>query len=264
MRRSNLSWTQAAAAVPCSVTTLRKWFRIPGRKLTYRLLGKVAAFVGLSPEEALNETGGITGEYRRAHAVRPKSRRRRTGAAIRKTAAALRGRTRPRTVAEKVRASWAANTSARAAASERLRQYNRTTEGATMRRLLNLLRWQPNPSENRIREHAVVVAAERGCSPTAVLHIWAKPLRKHSLWAPSPRGRRPDETVHRFVLHLDATWPHVGKSGRRQAGFYEAAAAAWNAQHPEPKRHFDDGEALHHWVKDHLPACILQESELHP
>jgi hypothetical protein len=232
---------------------LRRWFKITGSSTAGETLAKLAAVLGLSEAEALQEAGGQTahdahvrnGRAQAAGAFATNRLKGYTPKVVRKRAAAQTGLKRsPETVARLRAANGAPEQVARAREWMLARQ--RTFPMRALTRLGHLLGREPAPPPDRVREFAEQVAGELGATPDLVLTAWRPTLVRKGL---VPKGGRPRKGVRlRIMMELRATWPRK-RDGDMGDGFWrevakrfsdaegedvdEVTARVWWSQQPE-------------------------------
>jgi transcriptional regulator with XRE-family HTH domain len=252
---SNLTLKDVATATGLSRTTIRKWYQERGRYLTSTSLSRIAAYLGLSAEAALEAAGGKTGEEemaRAGHATIDANRPTPGTVAFRrarkKAGAATKDRPHSESHTAAIRDSLI-RAGAPAYGAAKLRAVQATASGAACQRLWIRLRWHPRPSRAEIRSWAQEVGRRIGQSPAAVLDAWIPHLEDRALW--SPRGRKSNERRHHIIAALRERWPG------RMHGFWDAAAELVGVAEKRDWSAFE----LAQWWAQHQHYCLGAEPD---
>jgi transcriptional regulator with XRE-family HTH domain len=211
MAESSLTLQDVATATGLSRATIRKWYQIHGRYLTSTSLGKLAGYLGMAYESALEAAGGKTGEEEMARTgrltiatARPAPGTPRFREARIKAGAAMQGRPHSEAWRAKIRAGIIA-AGAPAYGAAKLRTVQATPEGAAQQRLWIRLRWHPHPRRAEVIAWAREVSARLGRPDAEILEAWKPYLTERGIWVLG--GRPPAERRHYLVAALVERWP---------------------------------------------------------
>lgn len=246
---SSLTLSGVATATGLSRATIRMWYLERGRYLTSASLSRVAAYLGMSYESALEAAGGKTGEEEMARTgrlniatARPAPGTRRFVQARTRAGKSIRGRPHGPEWNARIRLGLIA-AGAPSYGAAKLKAVQATQDGQARQRLWQWLRWHPHPTRDEVRAWARVIGARLNQRPGWVLAAWLPYLESRGLW--SRAGRRANERRHAIVETLRERWP-AGMHGS-----WDAAAILVSKADNYPI----DGPALAQWWRDHKGGC---------
>lgn len=237
--------------------TFYNWMKSKDTTTSRDNIARLAAVLGITEEQAIEEAGGITAEQRRSIMARriiyegrltggntPESRR--------KAAASQRGQPRSLEAREKARRTMQGSPMA-ARARGRLVAWLASPQGRLVHRLLPFLARNPSPTEGQVQLWADRVAILSETRREVVLAAWRPYLQKRGLWPKG--GRRGLEDRHRLVQELMDTWPKK-KNGALADGFWGHATRAVS----KAEGRQIDPFALKRWWISHTRTCFAFRS----
>ena len=223
-RKRSLTFT--AVGQETGISTLSWWYESPNHRLEAKGLRRLATFLSITYDRALEEAGGVSGEEHRADAARRNlsNWKRKAGKRIVRAAskrggertADLRRNGLPAEHATAIRdAVERRDNSPMALALKTLRA---SPTNALLNPLWVRLRHHPKPGTQTIRQWEREEAAKHGVTPAAISGIWRPYLAKRNLRGAA--GRKPASERQAIFLELDASQNRT-PTGKRRRGFWD-------------------------------------------
>lgn len=263
VRHLKISVRPACAEADATYSSVRGWLKRDEGRLKEPALAAVAAWLGISLEEATKLQGG-TAEAKRLEATRQglassekvasyrqklRTNRRFQRQVVNRMAEAVRGHEKSPDHRKKISIALKTYRQGKSGREPHpLGQHNRTMRGRAQNSLKNFLRRTPQPTRAQIREWAGTVRNRLGLSVARVLESWRPGLERRGLW--SRAGRKANERRHGILQQLKAMARRTA-TGKLAQGFWAEAAKVVSQDEDSAI----SGAELQVWSKRHERYC---------